>query len=230
MNTQTLIEVPKSLRAIPLRDYQKYLRFLEDNSDDVETCNFEALKVFCRLNEKDAKNIKATEYAGIVNHIINLFDDKPPLTHRFSLVGTDGVEVEFGFIPNLDELTIGEFVDLDGYIGDWQEIHKAMAVLYRPVVFKKKERYLISEYKGTKEFSDLMKDMPVDIVMGALVFFYRLGTRLSKHLVDSLETQMKEGKTYLPKAISEGSGDGINQFMRSLEELQQKLTKLRSLI
>ena len=38
--------------------------------------------------------------------------------------------VEYGFIPNLDDMSFGEYVDLDTYIGDWQNIHRAMAVLY----------------------------------------------------------------------------------------------------
>lgn len=230
MNRQTLLEVPKSLRAITLRQYQTYLKFIDQHKEDVELCNFEALKIFCNLNEEAAKNVKAVDYADILTHLTRLFEEKPPLTHRFSLLGTDNVEVEFGFIPSLDDMTIGEFVDLDGYISDWDNMHKAMAVLYRPVTFIKKEKYLVAEYKGTKELADIMLDMPVDIVMGALVFFYRLGMRLSKHLVDSLEKELKGGKTYLLKGTLEENGDGINQFMHSLEELQQKLTKLQNLI
>jgi len=149
---------------------------------------------------------------------------------RFSLEGSDGVEVQFGFIPKLEDITMGEFVDLDGYIGDWQQMHKAMAVLYRPVVFEKRERYLIDDYKGTAEYAEVMKHMPLDIAMGAVVFFYRLGMRLSKHLVDSLAKQTKNGKIIHPKETSQLSGDGINQFMHSLEELQQKLTRLQNLI
>lgn len=42
-----------------------------------------------------------------------------------------------GFLPKLDEITLGEFIDVESNIGDWQNIHKAMAVLYRPVNFRK---------------------------------------------------------------------------------------------
>ena len=50
----------------------------------------------------------------------------------------NGDEVEFGFIPKLDNISLGEFVDLDSYMSDWDNMHKAMAVLYRPVTFRKK--------------------------------------------------------------------------------------------
>ena len=232
MNTQTLIEVPKSLRAITLEQYQRYLKYLDQfrEDDDMSGANMEALRIFCNLNEEAAKGIKMTQYSSIIEHISDLFDDKPHLVHRFSMEGTDGVEIQFGFIPKLEDITMGEFVDLDGYMGDWQQMHKAMAVLYRPVVFEKKERYLIEEYKGTADYGEIMKDMPVDIAMGAVVFFYRLGMRLSKHLVDSLEKQTKKGEIIPHSQTSQQNGDGINQFMRSLEELQQKLTKLQNLI
>ena len=129
----------------------------------------------------------------------------------------------------MEEITLGEFVDLDSYITDWDNMHKAMAVLYRPVKFVKKERYHIEDYKGTDDFAEVMKDMPADIAMGAVVFFYRLGTALSRHLMDSLEVQLKKGEITLPNQTSDGSGDGTPQFMRSLKEMRQGLEKLRDL-
>jgi hypothetical protein len=55
--------------------------------------------------------------------------------------------VEYGFIPNLDDMSFGEYVDLDTYLGDWQNIHRAMAVLYRPIREKRGERYNIVPYE-----------------------------------------------------------------------------------
>ena len=50
----------------------------------------------------------------------------------FKEMQTD-TSVEFGFVPKLDELSFGEFIDLDKYLQDWDSMHKAMAVLFRPV-------------------------------------------------------------------------------------------------
>lgn len=232
MSSRTLLKVPKSLRAITLHQYQKYLKVVdaeEGDEVDYELMNLKAMQIFCGLSLKEAYNLKVTDFSFIIEHLNRLFEEKPPLTHRFSMEGTDGVEIEFGFIPKLDDITMGEFVDLDSYITDWDNMHKAMAVLYRPVKFVKKERYIIEEYKGTDDFAEVMKDMPADIAMGAVVFFYRLGTALSRHLMDSLESQMKEGKITLPKQTSDENGDGTLRFMRSLKEMRQGLEKLRDL-
>jgi hypothetical protein len=30
-------------------------------------------------------------------------------------------------------LVLGEYIDLDAFLGDWDNMHRAMAVLYRPI-------------------------------------------------------------------------------------------------
>lgn len=232
MNKKTLIEVPKYLKSITLEKYQKYLKVLDDNKDskDDELINLKALQIFCGFSLKDAYDLKLSDFGFIIRHLSELFSEKPPLTHRFSLVGDDGVEVEFGFIPKLDDITMGEFVDLDAYISDWQNMHKAMAVLYRPVVYRKKDRYLIAKYEGTDKFAEVMKYMPVDIAMGAVVFFYNLGMKLSIHLMDCLQKENQSEEITHLKRILEESGDGTAQFMHSLKETQRNLKKLQDLV
>jgi hypothetical protein len=137
-----------------------------------------------------------------------------------------GNTVKFGFIPKLDDITLGEFVDLDNYIGDWQQIHKAMAVLYRPITFQKGDLYLIEEYEGSDKYSEIMEDAPVNVALGAVVFFYRLGSVLSDYLIRSLAQQVKEDKEV--KTHLERNGVGINQYTQYLEEMSQNLKKLQN--
>jgi hypothetical protein len=110
------------------------------------------------------------------------------------MIGSDGVEVEFGFIPNLDKITMGEYIDLNNYFGSDTDLHKAMAVLYRPIhpSYKDKDSYRIGSYEGTSTHSDIMKDMPLDIALGARVFFLRLGTKLSTLTMSYLQSQIQE--------------------------------------
>ena len=232
MEARTFLEVPKSLRAITLEQYQKYLKVLDtqEGEPDYELLNLKAMQIFCGLSLKEAYELKVTDFSFIIEHLNRLFEGKPPLTHRFSMKGTDGVEVEFGFIPKLDDITMGEFVDLDSYISDWQQIHKAMAVLYRPVKLVNREKYIIEDYSGTDKFGEVMKSMPADIAMGAVVFFYRLGMKLSKHSLESLENQMKNNKIIQQNPTLAENGDGTRQFMHSLKEMQQGLKKLQNLI
>ena len=40
----------------------------------------------------------------------------------------------------LDDMTLGEYIDLDNTLGEWQEMHKAMSILYRPITFQRKNK------------------------------------------------------------------------------------------
>jgi hypothetical protein len=121
---------------------------------------------------------------------------------------------------------MGEFIDLDKYISDWQQMHKAMAVLYRPLKHKKGDLYLIHDYEGTEGFAEIMLDAPVNVAMGAMLFFYHLGNELSKHLTDSLVSQLKEDSEF--QQTLEQSGVGSSQFTHSLKEMSESLKKLQS--
>lgn len=227
MSHKFTIEVPQELSAIPLRQYQKYLKVMDDNKDaeDMEFINLKVLEIFCGVTMKEAYKLPLSEFSFIINHIVEIFNQNTPLQKDFTLTDPKGDSVTFGFIPKLDDITLGEFVDLDNYIGDWQMIHKAMAVLYRPITFRKGELYLIEDYEGTDKYSDIMKDAPVNVALGAVVFFYRLGSVLSGYLADSLTKEMMEDKE-LAKDLDQ-NGDGINQYMQSLKEISQNLKKLR---
>ena len=128
-------------------------------------------------------------------------------------------------IPSLDEMTFGEYVDLENFISDWDSMHKAMAVLYRPIKYNKNGKYLIEDYDGSDRYWEVMKDAPVNVSLGAMVFFYRLGKKLCKYTMDSLLLQQKEQQNLVGQKALEKNGDGINQFMLSLEKTYQELVK-----
>jgi len=228
MNHKFTLEVPQELSAITLQQYQKYLKVMEANDDaeDTEFINLKVLEIFCGVTMKEAYKLPLAEFSFIINHIVNIFKEDTPLQRDFTLTDPKGDSVTFGFIPKLDDISLGEFIDLDNYIGDWQQIHKAMAVLYRPITFRKGDLYLIEDYEGSDKYSEVMKDAPVNVALGAVVFFYRLGNVLSSYLLDSLTQEMKKDQELIKDL--EQSGGGINQYMQSLEEMSQNLKKLQN--
>ena len=228
MSQKFTLEVPQELSAITLQQYQKYLKVMEGNEDaeDTEFINLKVLEIFCGVTMKEAYKLPLAEFSFIINHIVEIFKEDTPLQRDFTLTDPKGDSVTFGFIPKLDDISLGEFIDLDNYIGDWQEIHKAMAVLYRPITFRKGDLYLIEDYEGSDKYAEVMKDAPVNVALGAVVFFYRLGNVLSSYLLDSLTEQMKTDKELI--ADLEQNGDGISQYTQSLEEMSQNLKKLQN--
>ena len=192
----------------------------------VEIFLTKCIQIFCGLTLKESYNLPVKMFDGVLKQIGKCFEEPTPLIKEFSMTGSNGVEVSFGMIPALDEMTFGEYVDLESFISDWSNMHKAMAVLYRPITFNKNGKYLIEDYDGSDKYWEVMKDAPVNVALGAMVFFYRLGKKLSKYTMDYLQHQQTLQDSKSDKDL-EKSGDGINQFTHLLEEKYQELMKLQ---
>jgi len=103
-------------------------------------------------------------------------------------------EKNYGFIPNLNEITLGEYIDLDHFITDGvvKNLHKIIAILYRPLKFGQKimGKYVwdIDEY-STEDFEDranLFKELEVEKAFSASSFFLHTGLQSIKVMKDSL--------------------------------------------
>ena len=227
------LSVPTRMSDIRLEQYQKYLKVVEavdqESEESVNFVNLKALEIFCGLQLKESYKLPLSEFSGIIEDLSSALAEKTPLVKRFWFRGDNGNEVEFGMIPDLNNMSFGEYVDLDKYISSWPDMHKAMAVLFRPITKKKKDLYDIEEYEGSDKYADYMRYMPLNVALGALVFFYRLGMKLSKHTMNySLNQMTTDQRSQVEKTFLERSGVGINQFMQSLEEMSQSLIKLPS--
>lgn len=213
------LNIPTQLNEIKLAQYQKFLKIAENNEDS-EFLHQKMVQYFCGVDLKDIANIKHKDVKEITSSIAKMFENKHKFIPRFKMGG-----VEFGFIPNLDEMTQGEYMDLDTYITDWQEMHKAMAVLFRPIKDKVQDKYSIENYNGSITYSDVMRHAPLDVVLGAVVFFYHLGNELLKSTLTYLE-ENPQMKALMNKHNLGNDGDGIVQSMLSLKETLDGLMKL----
>ena len=203
--------VPNSLNEVTLGQYQEYIK-LKDLSET--ELSLKMIEIFCKLNSEQVRYLKATDVRNVVSIIAEMFDSKPSLVNTFKIDG-----IEYGFIPNLDEMSFGEYIDLDTYIGDWDNIEKAMGVLYRPVEIRKGNRYHIKEYEAGE--TEHLKAMPLDAVLGSILFFYRLGNDLCRIMMNSLgDTEMQDLQAHLN---SEVNGDGIQVFTHSLNQILDDL-------
>ena len=227
------LSVPTRMSDIRLEQYQKYLKVVEavdqESEESVNFVNLKALEIFCGLQLKESYKLPLSEFSGIIEDLSSALAEKTPLVKRFWFRGDNGNEVEFGMIPDLNNMSFGEYVDLDKYISSWPDMNKAMAVLFRPITKKKKDLYDIEEYEGSDKYAGYMSYMPLNVALGAIVFFYRLGMKLSKHTMNySLNQMTTDQRSQVEKTFLERSGVGINQFMQSLEEMSQSLIKLPS--
>jgi hypothetical protein len=119
------------------------------------------------------------------------------------IIKIDGVE--YGFEPNLSNMSYGSYIDITKYneltINDkWAEI---MSILYRPVTTKTGKLYDIKQYDGKIDGTPFLS-LGMDIHFGALFFLRSL---LMDLLNDTLNSLM--GMEELPpniKLILERSG------------------------
>ena len=119
--------------------------------------------------------------------------------------------IEFGFVPNLDDITTGEFVDLSNWGLEVENFHKIMAILFRPITNRDGfKNYEIANYEGTKKYADVMKLMPMNIVNGALGFFSLLANELRVHTLKSMTEEELQKEVKLLDTLK--SGDGILQL------------------
>ena len=230
MEDKFVLEVPSNIEDIRLEQYQKWLNISKDldkeNDESNEFMQIKLIEIFCDASYDQIRRLPAAVYEFAVEQILRVLNESTPLVKNFSMVGNDDVEIEFGMIPNLDAMTSGEYIDLDTLITDWGNMHKAMAVLYRPVLKKKKELYDIEEYSTYEKYEEVMKHAPLNVALGALLFFYRLGIKLSRHILNSsVEELTQEERTQVEKNLLAKSGVGINQYMQSLEEIYLNLMR-----
>jgi len=199
--------VPNQMNEIKLVDYQKFIRLEGDD----EFLTRKSLEIFCGLKMDVILQMKASSLTK-VNSILNkAFNERPALKQRF-FIGKQ----EFGFIPSLEEITVGELNDIDQYISDWSQMHKAMAVLYRPVTARVANRYDIEKYEGSDKYANKMLDIPLDIAVGAMLFFWTLGSDLSQASLKSLA--MENQMTLAPLHNFLNGGTGYPSSTNSLGE------------
>ena len=210
------IEVTRAtnVNEISLGSYQKFQEVCATSNDE-EFISMKMIEIFCGIELKEVVKIKLSSVAEMISHFSKIFSEKQEFIHRFC-IGTQ----EFGFIPSVEDISMGEYIDIVKYSSSWEEMHKAMAVMYRPIVKTKGDAYEIQEYSGTINYSEVMKFAPCGIAIAASIFFWTLGNELIKAIPHYLEKKMsKKMKTTLASQLNlANGGDGISQYMQLLKE------------
>jgi hypothetical protein len=189
------LTIPTTLKEIPLSNFVKWEQSAKSEID--------LIKIFC--NVPDAQKIPIAAYKEIVELLSDVLNQTPKFYQTFTYN-----DFNFGFIPKLDSITGGEFIDLENYMKEPETWHKAMSILYRPITISKKnwfdkngvDMYDIEPYLQSHEF---FKDAPAEYYLGATVFFYNLGNDLLNAMQDYskvvLKKQAKQNKTSIPNGV-----------------------------
>ena len=176
------VSIPESIQDITLEQFQKIMKFsegIDERLEGVRAFDIEKIRVLVGLTYKEIESISESDFQMLSKSIDEALNKPSEFQQRFKMNGVD-----FGFHPNLDKMLTGEYVDLMNYNSEPETLHKLMAILFRPITTKDLSgNYKIAKYEGSEIWCEIMKQTPLHIVNGALIFFLNL----SKELLTSIQ-------------------------------------------
>tara|TARA_R110001632_G_scaffold28616_3_gene76202 strand:- start:4986 stop:5645 length:660 start_codon:yes stop_codon:yes gene_type:complete len=213
------IKIPTELKDITLRQYKAYEKIIKANVTDQYSerfINTKMLEIFCNIPFDYASKMKLNDFVEIVDKINAMLMQKPNLVKHFKMGDSN-----FGFIPNLEDMTFGEYIDLDQNIGDPEKIEYVMAVLYRPVKQQVGDRYSIKDYEPDL-LREAMLNMPMDAVVSSILFFWNLGIDCTNAMTNYLSPKERALIRQQQEDL-QINGGGHNQFTNSLKAILHDL-------
>ncbi len=181
------LTIPDNWSDITIDTYQKYVKIQEGKGSEKNKI-VKSLALLCGTSPFVVKKMAYKDLLDIMGIIKKMIDTEPD-KEQFRKVFKFKDE-EYGFCPNLSNISTGEYIDLESYCKEpIENLHTIMSILYRKITFKRNERYAIEDYNPDEFKEELFKDCPMDIALGSLGFFLTLGENLAKISHSYLQAQ-----------------------------------------
>ena len=209
MVKELTLNIPTDYSGITLKKWLELQKELENYSDNEQAMNALILYHLCGLDVEWVDKLDIQSYNLLTNEL-NGFLNNTKLDLQ-KIININGIE--YGFEPNLSQMSYGAFVDITKFEvftidKNWSKI---MNILYRPVVKKQGDMYTIKPYEIDEDDSKWLS-VGMDIHFGALFFFVNLSIDLLNSILKStMETEVPPNI----KSILERSGKLIPQYMNS---------------
>lgn len=213
------LNIPQSYGDISLKKWLELQKEMENYSDNEQAVNALILYHLCGLPVEEASKIDIKSYQEII-YELNQFLNKTDLS-LIRFVTIDGKE--YGFEPNLSNMSYGSFVDVTAFETftidkNWPKI---MNILYREVESKVGDTYTIKPYVANDNWEKWM-GVGMDVHLGALFFFVHLSQDLMSSILKStMETELPHNFN----SILERNGKVMLQYMNSPMEILQNTGK-----
>lgn len=232
---QITITYPESWAEIKYKDYMKYFNAVKpyEGSEKESQKSLEAGALyFSKVPAEYLYKLPEEKFNKIQDNLIKLLKEAKShtLVNQFEMFG-----VKYGFVPNLDDISYGEYLDLTSYTSKnlWENIPIVLSILYRPIKYNLGKNYTIASYSGTNnETIEMFREtVSMDIVFGAISFFLSLyQDLLTGILLYSKEILEKMGdkKTLALLQDLEKSGLDIQHLPSLLITTLPSLTKSHS--
>ena len=186
---------------------EKWLELIDLETGSKSNEAIETITALSNIPKQLVKELGIQDVAVIMGRIAKLQAEQNSSLKRIIEVE----DKEYGFMPDLNSITLGEYADIETFIKEGIEnrLPELMAVLYRPIVEKKNDVYTIEAYDGNITIrTEEMKKMNAEQVQSALVFFWSLGNELSKILPLYLMERLNKMGSNLEAKVLQKSGVG----------------------
>jgi len=213
------IQVPTHINDITLEQYQRFA-LINTEEQDKEFFMFKTIEIFCGVDIALVSKMRLKDAESISNEVLGVLQQNVPFTNKFELDG-----VKYGFIPDLQAISLGEFIDLEEGLSKDKDFHKAASVMFRPIVKEFGELYTIDGYEASTEMHHVMKQAPVGIISAAIVFFYNIAKELLKASQDFSSQEKAEATTILEKLNSQRNTGGLTLSTLYAEAMLQSINK-----
>ena len=216
-------ENKKEISVVKFLEIEKIYNDAQDNETEVNEKKIVSVCLDIPYHYVD--KLPFEEYQLAVNSISKALSSESTFYQRFEYKG-----IEFGFIPDLEKITAGEFAALEGFFKDpSKNALSILSLLYKPIKEEKEysnwwskekvKKYTVETYDENVDVS-FYKDVPYEIYEGAIVFFYNLG----KHLLVATQRCMNQVEAKMTKQEHlEKSGDGIKHLTHTLNQQMSQL-------
>ena len=116
---------------------EKWLQLIDFETGTKTEEATETIAALSNIPKQLVKELALSDVAVIMNRIAKLQQEQDTKLKR--IIEIDGME--YGFHPDLDSITLGEYADLETFIknGIEKNMPEIMAVLFRPIKEKKND-------------------------------------------------------------------------------------------
>lgn len=188
MEEKLILTVPDSWEDVTIDQFQEINTLTSEGTEKT----IDIISIFLNEDPELIKKFDITTYTKLIS-MLGWSNEMPSDANYKPILKIK--DQEYGLIPRLNTLLLGEWMDLEHYINEdpIQNIHFIMSILYRPLItaFNDRDR-LIEPYDAevmVRQAELFKKHIKIGEVYGALVFFYLIASNSMQIMKDYLHQE-----------------------------------------
>lgn len=204
------MKIPRKPSDIKVKTYKEYETFFNSLTDeqrkDENYFMKNTIKIFYDIDDDKYNKYTYQDVMDLFTIISNILEMKNELVRTFTIDG-----IEYGINPNFNDMTFAELVDCNT-----EDTIKQIAILYRPIIKRNNNKYIIKEYEADISHYEYLKEhLTMDVYNGFIGFFLNIQKGFILYTQKSL---MEMDINHKKRNTLEKSGAGILSYMNYVEK------------